>query len=94
MHDGSSVESRFEPGNPLAPKPTPYRASVLFECFKASGNVLHSTFSYASTICRVACLVLYYSEKNQVVCIVTDMESRFPAILVLWLGRDIYRGSY
>ncbi|GBL75750.1 hypothetical protein AVEN_155046-1 [Araneus ventricosus] len=26
--------------------------------------------------------------------IVTNMESRFPAILVLWLGREFYRGKY
>ncbi|GBM09399.1 hypothetical protein AVEN_184099-1 [Araneus ventricosus] len=24
---------------------------------------------------------------------VTNMECRFPAIVVLWLGRDFYRGS-
>ncbi|GBN22222.1 hypothetical protein AVEN_258251-1 [Araneus ventricosus] len=26
--------------------------------------------------------------------IVTSMESRFPAMLVLWLGREFYRGKY
>ncbi|GBM73183.1 hypothetical protein AVEN_30065-1 [Araneus ventricosus] len=26
--------------------------------------------------------------------IVTNMESRFPAMLVLWLGREFYRGKY
>ncbi|GBN75869.1 hypothetical protein AVEN_77893-1 [Araneus ventricosus] len=25
---------------------------------------------------------------------VTNMESRFPAMLVLWLGREFYRGKY
>ncbi|GBM45640.1 hypothetical protein AVEN_204768-1 [Araneus ventricosus] len=28
------------------------------------------------------------------VCIVTNMESRFPAMLVLWLGREFDRGKY
>ncbi|GBO00793.1 hypothetical protein AVEN_212990-1 [Araneus ventricosus] len=27
-------------------------------------------------------------------CIVTNMESRFPAMRVLWLGRDFYRDKY
>ncbi|GBL95304.1 hypothetical protein AVEN_37753-1 [Araneus ventricosus] len=26
--------------------------------------------------------------------IVTNMESRFPAMLVLWFGREFYRGKY
>ncbi|GBN58953.1 hypothetical protein AVEN_240750-1 [Araneus ventricosus] len=26
--------------------------------------------------------------------IVTNMESRFPAMFVLWLGREFYRGMY
>ncbi|GBM10303.1 hypothetical protein AVEN_50017-1 [Araneus ventricosus] len=26
--------------------------------------------------------------------IVTNMGSRFPAMLVLWLGREFYRGKY
>ncbi|GBO22771.1 hypothetical protein AVEN_247914-1, partial [Araneus ventricosus] len=25
--------------------------------------------------------------------IVTNMESRFPAILILWMGREFYRGK-
>ncbi|GBM68995.1 hypothetical protein AVEN_183250-1 [Araneus ventricosus] len=25
---------------------------------------------------------------------VTNMENRFPAMLVLWLGREFYRGKY
>ncbi|GBM56253.1 hypothetical protein AVEN_101535-1 [Araneus ventricosus] len=29
----------------------------------------------------------------RVLNIVTNMESRFPAMLVLWLGREFYRGS-
>ncbi|GBN45159.1 hypothetical protein AVEN_19585-1 [Araneus ventricosus] len=27
-------------------------------------------------------------------CIVTNMESRFPAMRVLWLGRQFYRDKY
>ncbi|GBO18894.1 hypothetical protein AVEN_201618-1 [Araneus ventricosus] len=26
--------------------------------------------------------------------IVTNMENRFPTVLVLWLGREFYRGKY
>ncbi|GBN99689.1 hypothetical protein AVEN_224649-1 [Araneus ventricosus] len=35
---------------------------------------------------NLECLVTHY--------IVTNMESRFPAMLVLWLGREFHRGKY
>ncbi|GBL93347.1 hypothetical protein AVEN_219473-1 [Araneus ventricosus] len=33
-------------------------------------------------------------EKCELNIIVTNMESRFPAVRVLWLGREFYRGKY
>ncbi|GBN19678.1 hypothetical protein AVEN_41582-1 [Araneus ventricosus] len=55
------------------------------------GSPFPASDRQTETPVRIAC-ECPFNIRN--VYIVTNMESRFPTILVLWLGREFYRGKY
>ncbi|GBN35751.1 hypothetical protein AVEN_253860-1 [Araneus ventricosus] len=63
--------------------PAPHQGLILIQRMKLRLHFYIAPHNLAQT----GIYLLYYY-------IVTNMECRFPAKLVLWLGREFYRGMY